>query len=230
MAKRKKPASHRAMPVRMVQLHGKLIGAALLGILVAVAFPSSFDPSVRELAGWNVGVALYLVLTHTMMSRCAISSIKQRAAEEDEGGFAILLLSIAATVASFVAIVFLLGNAKEAEALEATLDSLLAMSTIILSWTFVHTIFALHYAHEYYGERGDGTVGGLKFPGNEDPDYWDFFYFSLVIGMTSQVSDVAITSRYIRRMATAHGILSFFFNVAVLALTVNTLAGLVEGK
>jgi uncharacterized membrane protein len=85
-----------------------------------------------------------------------------------------------------------------------------------------HTIFALHYAHEFYGE--DAEQGGLTFPGGEEPDYWDFVYFSFVIGMTSQVSDVAICSKSIRRTATAHGVLSFIFNAALLALTVNIAA------
>ena len=91
----------------------------------------------------------------------------------------------------------------------------------------MHTIFALHYAHEYYGERRDGVVGGLNFPGDQSPDYWDFFYFSVVIGMTSQVSDVAITSPTIRRVATMHGVLSFFFNVTVLALSVNMVSNFI---
>ena len=104
---------------------------------------------------------------------------------------------------------------------------LLAMATILLSWSFVHTIFALHYAHEYYGERRDGKIGGLKFPGDTKPDYWDFLYFSLVIAMTSQVSDVAITSKVIRRIVTVHGALAFFFNLTVLALTVNMISNLI---
>jgi uncharacterized membrane protein len=92
----------------------------------------------------------------------------------------------------------------------------------LLSWAFIHTIFALHYAHEFY----DVTAGGLAFPqGSADPDYWDFVYFSFVIGMTSQVSDVAVTSKELRRIVTAHGMLSFVFNAALLALTVNLAAG-----
>jgi uncharacterized membrane protein len=90
----------------------------------------------------------------------------------------------------------------------------------------MHTIFSLHYAHEYYGEGRDKKIGGLNFPGENEPDYLDFLYFSLVIGMTSQVSDVAITSRSIRRVAALHGTLSFFFNLTVLALTVNMISNL----
>jgi uncharacterized membrane protein len=95
--------------------------------------------------------------------------------------------------------------------------------TILLSWAFIHTMFALHYAHEFYDEEAGG---GMTFPGGDgDPDYWDFAYFAFVIGMTSQVSDVSVTSKRIRRTVAAHGIVSFLFNAALLALSVNIAAG-----
>jgi len=158
--------------------------------------------------------------------RCDIARLRRRASEQDEGAFAILLLSMAATLASLVAIVFELGAVKQAANEHIVVHVLLAMATIVLSWTFTHTIFSLHYAHEFYGEGRDKTTGGLTFPGESKPDYLDFLYFSLVIGMTSQVSDVAITSRSIRRVAALHGALSFFFNLTVLALTVNLISNL----
>jgi uncharacterized membrane protein len=95
------------------------------------------------------------------------------------------------------------------------------MVTIVLSWSMIHSSFALHYAHEYY--RGI-KPGGLAFPGDDKPDYWDFVYFSFVIGMTAQVSDVGITDKVIRRTATAHGVVSFIFNTALVALMVNIAA------
>ena len=122
-------------------------------------------------------------------------------------------------LASLAAIVFELGASKGSPAGLA-----LAIVTITLSWALVHTAFALHYAHEYY--RGK-TPGGLQFPSGEehvDADYWDFVYFSFVIGMTAQVSDVGITDKIIRRTATVHGIISFMFNTALLALMVNIAA------
>ena len=125
-------------------------------------------------------------------------------------------------------VVFELGAAKEAQDAQATGHVALAIITIFLSWTFVHMIFSLHYAHEFYGERRDGKIGGLDFPGGGHPDYWDFLYFSLVIGMTSQVSDVCVSSRYIRRVVAVHGVLSFFFNLTVLALTVNLVSNLIQ--
>jgi uncharacterized membrane protein len=224
MAKAKKSvAPLKPLPIRFVRLHAKLVIGALVGLIVVAMAPFTLW-TTRMLAGWDIGVALYLALIQITMARCDIDRIRLRAAEQDESAFAILLLTMLATFASLVAIVFALGGSKQAPHENAAVLILLTIATIVLSWFFVHTIFALHYAHEYYGERRDGAIGGLNFPDDQKPDYWDFFYFSLVIGMTSQVSDVAITSKTIRRVATMHGVLSFFFNVTVLALTVNTMS------
>jgi uncharacterized membrane protein len=128
------------------------------------------------------------------------------------------VLTAAAALTSLGAIVAELG-APAAGATPNPRQLVLAIGTIFLSWSFTHVMFALHYAHEFYS-RADGK-GGLTFPDDEEPDYWDFVYFSFVIGMTAQVSDVAIASKTIRRTATALGIVSFVFNTARLALTVN---------
>lgn len=207
MAKRKSPSKVPLppLPIRIYRLHAKL---AIAGLLVTLAsFVVDMDVLARLLTGWDIGLAIYLTLTLSMMWHADVAQIRKRAAAEDEGAFAILLLSIAATFASLVAIVFALEGSKQGITATAVI---LVVATILLSWTFVHTIFSFHYAHEYYGERRDGKLGGLVFPGSAEPDYRDFLYFSLVIGMTSQVSDVPITSKVIRRMAAAHGVLSFF--------------------
>jgi hypothetical protein len=115
------------------------------------------------LAGWDAGIAIYLVLMHSITWRCDIDHLRKRASEQDEGTFAILLLTMAATLASLIAIVFKLGGLKQATPSEAVSQVLLAMVTIVLSWSFIHTIFSIHYAHEYYGERRDGKIGGLVF-------------------------------------------------------------------
>jgi len=210
----------------MAKLHARLFIAVVVGLVVVAVLPRDWWLSTRLLAGWNAGLALYLMLVHSVIWRCDVTRLRRRAKEQDEGGFAILLLSMAATLASLVAIVFELGGTKQAGNADAVSHVLLAMATTVLSWVFMHTIFSLHYAHEYYGEGRDKKIGGLNFPGENEPDYLDFLYFSLVIGMTSQVSDVAITSRSIRRMAALHGALSFFFNLTVLALTVNMISNL----
>jgi uncharacterized membrane protein len=227
MATKKSPPRLLPLPVRFARLHVKLLIAVVVGVAVFLAAPHSLKPLTRALVGWDIAVAFYLCLTWAGMQRADVDHIRRRAAEQDEGAIALLLLSVAATIASVVAIVFELGASKHAPDGQAVLNVLLAIATILLSWGFMHTIFSLHYAHEYYGEGRDKKIGGLKFPDDGAPDYWDFLYFSLVIGMTSQVSDVAITTKTIRRMAALHGVLSFFFNVTVLALTVNIVSNLI---
>jgi uncharacterized membrane protein len=176
----------------------------------------------RILVGWDAGVALYLALTYRIMSQASIAKIRQRAAINDEGAIALLVLTTAAALASLAAVVAQLGEAP------GPYQVVLGVVTILLSWAFMHSIFALHYAHEFYGEGHDKQIGGLVFPGKEDPDYWDFLYYSLVVAMTAQVSDVQITDKLIRRLTTVHGVVSFFFNVTVLALTVNIVSALMR--
>jgi len=157
-----------------------------------------------------------------MMARPDVHLMRRRAALQDEGQFTILALTVGAARASLGAILAEFGTSAVGASRPPS-QLILAILTILLSWALIHTIFALHYAHEYYDE----TAGqGMAFPGGEaHPDYWDFVYFSFVIGMTSQVSDVAITSKLIRRTVAAHGVVSFLFNAALLALTVNIAAG-----
>jgi uncharacterized membrane protein len=210
--------------LRIVRARPRLILAALIGIIVAVLIPAAWHPANRILIGWNVGVWLYLVLIYTMMANSSSHHIGERAATLDEGRFAILAFTVAAALATLGAIIFELGSVHGSNRQHFQL--LLAILTILSSWFFIHTIFALHYAHEFYGERG-GKKSGLKFPDDEAPDYWDFVYFSFVIGMTAQVSDVAVTSKAIRQTVTAHSIVSFLFNVSLLALTINIAANVI---
>ena len=215
------PARRLPYPFRVVRARPRTAIATVLGIVVMASLPAGWPMSKRFLISWDAGVALYLVLVFSMMARAGIEHMRRNAALQDEGRFAILILTVTAAAASLGAILSELSTAQGAT--RTGMQLALATITIVLSWTFVHTIFALHYAHEYYGERG-GKHDGLNFPGEGKPDYWDFAYFSFIIGMTSQVSDVSIASKPIRRTATAHGILSFFFNVTLVALMVNIAA------
>ncbi len=150
-----KPLS--SLPIRIARLHAKLFVSAILGLAVLALLPGNWRLPMRLLIGWDIGVALYLCLTHAVMLRADIVHIRMRASVQDEGAIVILVLTIAAALASLVAIVFELGGSKQATHDQAIVQVLLAMVTILLSWSFVHTIFTLHYAHEYYGERGDGS-------------------------------------------------------------------------
>jgi uncharacterized membrane protein len=201
-------------PLRFVRAHIRLLTSIAVGIVATVFLPADWRWVSRTLIGWNVTVALYLILAYTTIWRTHSTAIRGHAIALDDGRFAILVLTASAALASLAAIVAEISN-------RGPFSIALAIVTIVLSWAMVHTTFALHYAHDYYRPR---APGGLKFPDEEKPDYWDFVYFSFVIGMTAQVSDVAITDRGIRRTATAHGIVSFVFNTALLALMVNIAA------
>jgi uncharacterized membrane protein len=218
------PHPHRHLPklVRIIRTRPRLFISAAIGLVVVAVCPWDWRIATRLLTGWDVAVALYLVLAFRMFATEGISHIRRRARLQDEGALAILALTAGAACASLGAIVALLGMSGASE--RQPIHLALAILTIFLSWSFIHLMFALHYAHQYYDENG-GKGGGLLFPGeHQEPNYWDFVYFSLVIGMTNQVSDIAITCRPIRHTVSAHAIISFFFNVALLALTVNIAA------
>jgi uncharacterized membrane protein len=210
------------VPVRIVLARPRLFtsGAVGLAVMLVLAATAPWRLPTRLLAGWDIGVTLYLVLAFEMIAHSSVDRIRQRAATEDEGQAAILVVSVAAALASLAAIFALLSTSVRNDRHAAPI--VLATVTILLSWTLIHMLFALHYAHEFYD---DAEGGGLAFPGDDkEPDYWDFVYFSFVIGMTSQVSDVGVIDKRIRRTVAAHGVVSFFFNAALLALTINLAA------
>jgi uncharacterized membrane protein len=206
-------------PVRLVYARPRIFIAMAIGILAFLLLPASLRGVTRALLGWDGFITLYLLLVYTMMLGSDHRHIRRNAAMQDDGRFLIVLVTAVGAFASIAAIVFELGASHH-----GVPELSLATLTIALSWAAVHTSFALHYAHDYY--RGV-KPGGLQFPSgdtHEHADYWDFVYFSFVIGMTAQVSDVGITDKIIRRTATVHGIISFIYNTALVALMVNIAA------
>jgi uncharacterized membrane protein len=177
--------------------------------------------------GWIAAVLLFLVLTAVAVGMASPDRLRARARVQDASLWVIQALIVLAAVASLAAVIALLKKADSESAIMLASRIFLAGGVVVLSWTLIHTVFAVHYAHSYYGDGplpGPDDAGGLLFPGNDRaPDFWDFFYFSLVLGMTCQVSDVQITGKHMRRLASGHGALSFFFNTVILALTINFL-------
>ena len=221
-APRKRRASRPPRLIRIVRARRRLFVAVAVGGVVGVlAGLTGWRPAASFLLGWDVCVALYLVLAFEAMARSDVGRIRERAAEQDEGQLAILIGTVCAALASLGAILATFAT-PPASGAWARVPAVAAGLAIFLSWTFIHTIFALHYAHEFYDQAGGG---GMAFPGGgEEPDYWDFVYFSFVIGMTSQVSDVGVTTKTVRRTVAAHGVVSFAFNTALLALSINLAA------
>ena len=146
--------------------------------------------------------------------------MRLHASAQQEGRWTVLAVSLLLALVILVALSLELRSARNGSLLQIAL----AATTVVLSWGFMNTMFALHYAHDYYN-TADTAGAGLDFPGTEKPDYWDFVYFAFVIGMTFQVSDVQISNRILRRVALLHSLIAFFFNVVIIAITVNIVAG-----
>lgn len=203
-------------PLRIVYARPRTFIALAIGLASLLFLPPSWRLATHLLVAWDIFIAIYMALAYVTVFSCGTDYIRRQAAAQDDGRFFILITTGLGAFASIAAIVLELGIKPQ-----QTPQLALAVITIVLSWATIHTTFALHYAHDYY--RGT-KAGGLAFPGDDEPDYWDFVYFSFVIGMTAQVSDVGITNKIIRRTAAAHGVISFIFNTALVALMVNIAA------
>lgn len=207
-----------------------------LMLLVVVAASSLLWPVPggwlsRLAMGWDVGVGLYLLEAAFKLTRGkTVDDIRARASALDEAGPAVLPLALIAAVASIAVVI---GEAMQVASGGGSTGgaAVLALVTVVLSWTFVHVIFAFHYAHLFYAPAAKGSDrGGLIFPGDDDPDYWDFLHFSLIIGVAAQTADVQISDRGLRRTSTVHSVTAFVFNTVVVALTVNLAVGLLGGN
>ena len=206
----------------------RLFLALAVGLVGFLLLPRHHALLGRAITGWDIFCAFYVVLVAIMFSTERRTTIADDAERQQDGEWTIFWFTVAGTFASFAAIIGEFSVSKDLPASVRGEHVALVAATLILSWLLTHTLFALRYAHEYY-ERQPGAKDvdrGLDFPGGLPPDYWDFFYFALVLGMTFQVSDVQITSRKLRRLATVHGLLGFLFNTVILALSVNIGASL----
>jgi uncharacterized membrane protein len=215
---------------RAVAARPRLFIGFACGLAIAPLLPASISPATRAIIAWDAGVIVFLVLATILFCTEPAEHMAVAAEAQEEGEWTIFALTLAAVVFSFAAIIGEFASTKPATAdgWPKSLHLALVAVTLFVSWMMTHTTFALRYAHEYYGRQpGRREIDrGLEFPREEWPDYLDFMYFALVLGMTFQVSDVQITSRKLRRLAAVHGLLSFLFNTIILALTVNLAAGL----
>ena len=212
---------------RSLLLRPRLLLALAAMIALALLLPGDWRWVTRLLVAWDVGTLFYLGLLAATMLGESVDQIKARAERQDEGGGAILLVACLAASASLAAIAVQLAGLSDVPQGERGLHLALGGITILCSWTLLHAFFALHYAGEYY-TAGKGEPA-LDFPGDADPDYIDFLYFSYTIGCTSQTSDVAVRQS-LRGVVLAHSILAFIFNTSILALGINVGASLVSGS
>ncbi len=205
---------------------------SLLGLAVGLAsYPLvrlAVEPNLRAVCAWDLGASAFLLSMSWMFYATPPADMPRKAEAQQEGEWTVFWVMIGAVAFSFFALVGALGDTTHLPAGAARRHVAFVAATLILSWLVTQAVFASRYAHEFYETRSDGTLrGGLQFPGESAPDYWDFLYFSIVLGMTFQVSDVQISDRQLRRLAAVQGFIGFLFNTVIIALTVNAAAALI---
>lgn len=209
----------------------RLVISLLASALVWVGLQGRVQHSTQSIATWDVFAFCILALAWMTIVTTPAQKCRSRAQMQDVSRTVIFVFVVVAACAGLFAVGFLFFANKNVQHPHFVLHLLMSLVAVVSSWMLVHTVFGLRYAHTFYGDP-DGPAGpqehagGLEFPGGRDPDYMDFAYFSFVIGMTFQVSDVQITSREFRKLVLLHGMLSFGFNTVILALTINTVSTL----
>ena len=212
---------------RSVQNRPHFFIALIFGVVVAslLAWLTSWKWSTILLASWNGSISLYLLHVWKLMRSADHSQMQQQAKKQDESKWVIMLIVLLAITMSLVAILVQLSQLPSGH-YEKLGHVALALLTIISAWLFMHTVFALHYAHDFYMALSRNEEnGGLDFPGTEHPTYPDFLYFSYIIGTSAQTADVSITNKHMRLLNLFHAALSFGFNTTILAICINVAAG-----
>ncbi|EPG7488038.1 DUF1345 domain-containing protein [Acinetobacter baumannii] len=212
---------------RSVQNRPHFFIALIFGVVVAslLAWLTSWKWSTILLASWNGSISLYLLHVWKLMRSADHSQMQQQAKKQDESKWVIMLIVLLAITMSLVAILVQLSQLPSGH-YEKLGHVALALLTIISAWLFMHTVFALHYAHDFYMALSRNEEnGGLDFPGTEHPTYPDFLYFSYIIGTSAQTADVSITNKHMRFLNLFHAVLSFGFNTTILAICINVAAG-----
>ncbi|MCW8307241.1 DUF1345 domain-containing protein [Acidiphilium sp. PA] len=212
------------LPLRIILGRPRLFSGLVCGLIAFPFLPHALPLTTRGVLAWDIFVTVFLILAATHFISADHTRIAADAARQEEGEWTLFALTLIGTIMSFTAIVIFSGLAK----LKGHHGEYVALVglTLVASWLMTQVTFAYRYAHEYYADTDAGPEGGLNFPGEDAPDYLDFIYFSFVLGMTFQVSDVNITGRKMRRLATLQGLIGYMFNTVVLALTINIAAGI----
>jgi uncharacterized membrane protein len=210
-----------------IDAHHRFFAGLAAALLALIFTPWHWHWTTRVLAVWNAYSLCVLVLAWITLASTDPSEVARTASLQDSGRTAIFVFVVIAACASVFAVAAELSTAKGLDAAHFGGHIAFSVMTVLSSWLLVHTVFALRYAHIYYECDGDGKqLRGLNFPDEPMPDYLDFAYFSFVIGMTSQVSDVSISAQRLRRLALLHGLISFVFNLSILGLCINIISGL----
>ncbi|HEX3621851.1 MAG TPA: DUF1345 domain-containing protein [Acidimicrobiales bacterium] len=209
--------------MRLRRARTRLLISAIIGAVVWVAVGLAAPWQVAALAAWNVAAAVMVAWVLSALLPLDGTGTATIATREDNSRVLADVLLVGASVASLVGVGFALLKSNDMGSSTGAALTGLAVVTVVLSWTVVHTVYMLHYARLFYG-----AGRGVEFNGGEPPDYRDFAYLAFTIGMTYQVSDTDLTTKSMRRTATHHALLSYLFGTVVVAMTINVVASLVK--
>lgn len=231
------PAAPSAFWFRALHRLGSLsaLPRLLLGLLPAALVywltPASQHVITHCVAAWDAFALMSLGLFWSAIVTADADHIRALVRTEDPGRVWSFVFILTASLASLLAVVALIDVMRTEQNGTPGRYAVLSVVGVMTAWLLVHTLFTLRYAHLYYDPELDGGEGGLLFPGpGPEPDYLDFAYFAFVIGMTAQTADISINGRTLRRVSLLHGLISFGFNTAVVALTVGAIAGVLQGQ
>ncbi|MDB5277084.1 MAG: hypothetical protein JWR61_2039 [Ferruginibacter sp.] len=211
----------------MRPVHRTVISLLFAAMTFLITRKSNLNAMIVGMIMWDAFALSYVILSWIVFFKSSVTHIATLAQKDDGSRIFVFIVVVIASFASMLTVLLLVISKENAGA--STIIYLpVIIAGILLSWILVHTTFCFHYAHLFYNVDDviKPTKGGLEFPKEQHPDYLDFAYFSFVVGMTFQVSDVEISSRIIRRVALVHGLISFLLNTFVVALTINLIAGL----
>jgi uncharacterized membrane protein len=207
--------------------HRRVFIGLAVALLIYLVLPAGVANRTRGIVAWDAGVVTFLLLALQLFLTHDPGQMPALAEAQEDGQWTIFWVTFFASVVSFFAVTTELGNLKDLTAQQRVPRIAFVTATLMLSWMLTHLVFAIRYAHEWYDSDDHSELRrGLEFPGDDQPDYMDFLYFAVVLGMTFQVSDVQITARRLRRLAMLHGLVGFLYNTVIIALTVNIAAGL----
>jgi uncharacterized membrane protein len=202
-----------------------LISVIVGGLAYSQTIQFNKEPFTRLMIGWDFLGFTYILISINIFFSTHTTKIRSIAQKQDLGHQLLYFLMLLASIICMISIALLIKTNKTF-LLDKEIINLIYLSGVIVCWLMLHIIFTFHYAHMYYGDDKENKSthrGGLNFPGSQEPDYTDFAYFSFVIGMTFQVSDVVITQKHIRRIVLLHALIAFAFNTIIVALSINAI-------
>ena len=209
---------------RLISARLRLLVLLIVTVITFFVQPRALPLELRSLVAWSSGTACFLGLALWLIMTTDAEATRRHCSKQDDNWAVFDVLLLCASVASLAGVIAALIEANKAQGVLAVALTGIAILAVVLSWSLTHTLFTLHYARLFYYEGG----GGIDFHSDKMPDYRDFLYVAITVGVTFGVSDTDLTSHKMRRAVTGHSLLSFLFGTVIIALSLNVITSLLS--